>query len=568
MYILKRKSLILQVISRNVSLKSILIISAIVLGAICFFLLTTYDVKYNEHIHSKQDNQIDPYIQNITKAIKEIIKENNEKYSFSNYNNRLVFTKRLKDVRHPSCKTPNRYPNRLPSTSIIISFYNEYQTVILRTVNSILNNSPPELIKEIILIDDHSSVSDTGFRESEYFPEYESYIANFADYLSRFKNSSNSSDIKLQIYKKIKIARIKNGVGLMKARNLGARLARGSVLTFMDAHMVCTPGWLEPLVAGVAKNPTVVAVGVNDELNHETFIYTKHYPKFAGFYWDLKSYYDEIPGNTEHPIKPFKSLLIKGGVYSLAKTFFEKLGRFDEGMHYYGGEDVELSFKVWMCGGSVKVYPCSHVAHICKPNASYQSGIHIKRNLARVAEVWMDGYAKNYFMRVGSIERKIGDVSITKKLKRKLHCKNFKWYLKNVYPELIDTENELIAEGIIVSSGINNGCLHVYDLNVKRQIHLERCDRENSTMIWMVTKRGEIRFEMECLEWVDKKLIMVRCGRKHRDKQNWKYDFQRKLLKSSIGRCLEANINWGVSFVKCNPNNIYQKWSVHPIKLN
>lgn len=40
---------------------------------------------------------------------------------------------------------------------MILVFYDEGWSVLLRTVHSVINTSPPELLKDIILVDDGSS---------------------------------------------------------------------------------------------------------------------------------------------------------------------------------------------------------------------------------------------------------------------------------------------------------------------------------------------------------------------------------------------------------------------------
>lgn len=68
----------------------------------------------------------------------------------------MPFQRTLPDYRYSECKEI-QYPHRLPTTSVIIAFHNEIESALLRTVWSVINHSPKELIEEIILVDDFST---------------------------------------------------------------------------------------------------------------------------------------------------------------------------------------------------------------------------------------------------------------------------------------------------------------------------------------------------------------------------------------------------------------------------
>nr|CAH0108430.1 unnamed protein product [Daphnia galeata] len=516
----------------------------------------------------------------LTAEQKKLVDDGWQKNAFNQYVSDMISVHRtLPDPRDDRCKEPDRYLTTLPATDVIVCFHNEAWSVLLRTVHSILDRSPAHLIKEIILVDDFSDMEHVK-------TPLENYMAQ---------------------YPKVKIVRLPKREGLIRARLLGLEHATAPVVTYLDSHCECTEGWLEPLLDRIARNSTTVVCPVIDVIDEDSLAihFDKKSVQVGGFDWGLQFNWHAIPEHEkkrrQHSADPAYSPTMAGGLFSIDRAFFQKLGTYDDGFDIWGGENLELSFKTWMCGGTLEIIPCSHVGHIFRKRSPYKwrSGVNVlKRNNVRLAEVWLDEYSEYYYQRIGHDRGDYGDISSRKNLRENLGCKSFKWYLDNIFPELF-IPGDAVASGEVRNLGFSpayclDGAARKANLHkpvglwpchgqsgnqirnewsnqcvdsaagpndLHKPVGLWPCHKQGGNQFWLYSKTGEIRRDEACLDYAGSDVILYPC---HGAKGNqfWEYDPETNFVQhGSSKNCLAISEDKKkITVEKCSQDNPRAKW--------
>jgi len=152
--------------------------------------------------------------------------------------------------------------------------------------------------------------------------------------------------------------------GVARARNFGARQARGNVIVYADAHLRLQPDWWRPML-DVLRNPKVggVAPAIDGYRGGP-----------IGYGLTFKDSKLEVRWLRRKPRGAVATPIIPGCCFATRREVIEATGGWDDRQLQRGNIDNEGCVRFWMLGYDLMITPDTIVAHKFRKRSPYYVG--------------------------------------------------------------------------------------------------------------------------------------------------------------------------------------------------
>ena len=163
-------------------------------------------------------------------------------------------------------------------------------------------------------------------------------------------------------------------LGVARARNFGAGLAKGDILVFADAHIRLPRLWWQPL-AEILENPKVAAAApAVSQLDATPVNASDGASDGEGYGLKFKNPAMEIQWLKRQSDAPFPAAILPGCCLAMRRDAFEVAGGWDSGLMHRGGVDNELGVRLWLLGFDLMVAPQVVCQHLFRKVSPYPVG--------------------------------------------------------------------------------------------------------------------------------------------------------------------------------------------------
>ncbi|KAM9477048.1 N-acetylgalactosaminyltransferase 7 isoform 3-T3 [Clarias gariepinus] len=524
------------------------------------------------------------------------------------------------DLRHEECKYWH-YDENLLTSSVVIVFHNEGWSTLMRTVHSVIKRTPPRYLAEIVMIDDFSN-------KVHLKEKLEEYIKQWNGLVKLFRNEKREGLIQARSIGARKATLGQVLIYLDAHCEVGINWYAPLVAPISKDRTVCTVPLIDyidgndytiepqqggdedglargawdwsllwkrvPLSSREKKKRkqktepyrTVCTVPLIDSINGQTYSIEAQgggdEDGFARGAWDWSMLWKRVPlGTREKDMRltrtePYRSPAMAGGLFAIEREFFFELGLYDPGLQIWGGENFEISYKIWQCGGQLLFTPCSRVGHIYRlkgwagnPPPAHVGSSPTLKNYVRVVEVWWDEY-KDYFYasRPETLTLAYGDISPLKKFREEHRCKSFKWFMEEIaydipihYP--LPPKNVEWGE---IRGYETSYCIDSMGHTNGGNVEIGPCHRMGGNQLFRINEANQLMQYDQCLtKGTDNSVIITHCNLK--EFTEWKYfkDLHR-FTHIPTAKCLDrSDVLHTVFLSDCDNSKSTQKWEMNNI---